>query len=170
MLFLGRDQQFQQQQQSALNQEQQMIMQQQADNANRLGVIELEKQERNNMIKSLDPDVRRLLRSIHKISSIANVGKDDLQRLKQLKRERQIHVLKRTKSMLLGEYENERAEVVLRKALPSRRVMNQSKRVEKGEKLQHKNNTSMGSHHSTVVPGYSYSPRTNNNVSPQWAY
>ena len=108
-------QQFQQQQ-SALNQEQQMLMQQQADNATRLGVIELEKQERNNLIKSLDADVRRLLRSIHKISSIANVGKEDLQRLKQLKRERQIHVLKRTKSMLLGEYENERAEVVLRKA------------------------------------------------------
>ena len=112
-------QQFQQQQQSALNQEQQMIMQQQADNATRLGVIELEKQERNNLIKSLDADVRRLLRSIHKISSIANVGKEDLQRLKQLKRERQIHVLKRTKSMLLGEYENERAEVVLRKAFKS---------------------------------------------------
>ena len=28
----------------------------------------------------------------------------------------------------------------------------------------------MGSHHSTVVPGYSYSPRSNNNMPSQWTY
>ena len=111
-----------------------------------------------------------MLRSIHKISSIANVGGGSSAPKATLNGERQIHVLKRTKSMLLGEYENERAEVVLRKALPSRRVMNQSKRVEKRGKSQLKSNASMGSHHSTVVPGYSYSPRSNSNVSPQWTY
>ena len=73
--------------------EQQPILQQQMETANKLGVLELEKQERNSKIKSLDSDVRRLLRSIHRISSISNVGSGDIDRLKQLKKERIKHQL-----------------------------------------------------------------------------
>ena len=77
--------------------------------------------------------------------------------------------------MLLGEYQDERAEVVLRKALPSKRAaraqLNRSKppnsyaaKSKAGNKGRRKgkkksDTASMGSHHSTVQPGYSYSPR-----------
>ena len=161
-----------------------------------LSAIEAEKEERNNKIRSLDKDVRRELRSIHQIATVKNLSLDDLDRLAVLQKSRQMYVLKRTKALLLGEYQDERAEVVLRKALPSKRVARKQRMAGKkntmspsgarrngaksyasmgkgGAKTRKMGNRkgdagfdSMGSHHSTVQPGYSYSPRHKGNPVP----
>ena len=173
------------------------------------GAVEVDKQLRNEMIRALDSRVRKALREIHQLATIKNISIHDLERLVVLTVDRQLHVLKRTRNMLLGEFQDERAEVVLRKALPSARVEAARRRGElgrrekagdggalprrggggaKGQKAgaggapprrggaaksgyaeRAKKNRggrakadaaeSMGSHHSTVQPGYSYSPR-----------
>jgi len=177
------------------------------------GAVEVDKQLRNEMIHGLDSRVRKALREIHQIATIKNISIHDLERLVVLAVDRQLHVLKRTRNMLLGEFQDERAEVVLRKALPSARVEAARKRGElgrgakgqkagaggalprrgggggakgqkagaggssprrggaaksgyaerakknRGGKAKADTDESMGSHHSTVQPGYSYSPR-----------